>query len=134
LPGKVQTSGKGHTAVHHQQLAVTAIICIQRVTPFHGVDVVIFNKLDAAALHALEERGPARATTDTVVYDAHRHAGSRLSQQRFRETPADFVVGKNVGFEMDEHPSCFDGFASPRRLRDHRSAGRPDCLCKAERS
>ena len=98
LVGDADTAGETDPAIHHQQLAVGAVVEAAEVVPLQRpvllhIDPGILQALQHAVLH-LDAAGP-------IDHHLDRDARARALLQRLGEFLADFARPVDVGFEGD---------------------------------
>jgi hypothetical protein len=101
-PGPVRrdaaTAGKGHTVIHHQQLAVGAVVQPPQLRPVRRVELV---DLDAGRAHTLGQAFVHLCAADTIEQHMHLDTLACAFGQGIGELLRDITRPVDVGFEGD---------------------------------
>src|SRR5690606_26670155 len=103
--GDAHAAGEPDPPVHHQQLAVGAIVHATQVVP---VERTVTLDLDPGVFHLVQQRLIHLDTADPVDRDVDRDAGAGALGQRRGELLADLPGPVDVGLESDRHLRAAD--------------------------
>ena len=98
LLGHAHAAGERRVPVHHQQLAVGAVVHARQVVP---VQRAVALHLRASVLHGLDQVLVHLDAAHPVEQHGHLHARLGALGQRFRQFLADVARPVDVGFEGD---------------------------------